>query len=266
VKAATLRVRLFLMIACIGCSENGGTPPSTGGNHCLPGQQVACVCPGGSMGVQICNEEGNGLKVCDCGTLVSDASGDRMMIGGGGGAGPEMDAADDGMSEGSTMLDGASDSDGSTALPDDPCPAAPTVVNCSTTCPNQQTCMPITTTATPCGNTSVVEVDTGATPKPVLRTPSHPGIFTCVANCPKYPAFAIRIRDTQRRNFTASVSAPWELMIYSNIPCGTGFVEPASCLRSAGGALTIYTYDPTAPAQNVTFDDWTAPCPRADAQ
>jgi hypothetical protein len=36
------------------------------GNACIPGQQLACACPGGATGVQVCNAKGSGLEHCQC--------------------------------------------------------------------------------------------------------------------------------------------------------------------------------------------------------
>lgn len=41
---------------------------SSGVPGCVPGQQIACACLGGSTGVQVCNAEGTAYGPCDCGT------------------------------------------------------------------------------------------------------------------------------------------------------------------------------------------------------
>ena len=90
---------LFGAIAlAVACSSpdpgnpNGGTGSSsgTGGSGgsidplCVPGQQVACACPGGTMGAQACNAQGNGYEPCQCETSGPGGSGG---MGGSGGAG-----------------------------------------------------------------------------------------------------------------------------------------------------------------------------------
>lgn len=47
----------------LGCSEfiDEVTP-----DDCTPGRQIACVCPGELLGVQACNETGDGYGFCEC--------------------------------------------------------------------------------------------------------------------------------------------------------------------------------------------------------
>ncbi|NUP08533.1 MAG: hypothetical protein HOW73_20990 [Polyangiaceae bacterium] len=45
-----------------GVEQGGGDA----GQNCVPGQQIACACPGGGEGVQACNGQGTGFGVCDC--------------------------------------------------------------------------------------------------------------------------------------------------------------------------------------------------------
>jgi len=57
-------VRVFVLALCaIGCSASGtaGGGPSTG---CTPNATQACLCVGGAMGVQTCNDSGTGFGVC----------------------------------------------------------------------------------------------------------------------------------------------------------------------------------------------------------
>jgi hypothetical protein len=59
-----------------GCSPGGGAGVLT----CTPGRQVACACPGGSDGAQVCRDDGTGLEPCQCpdaGGGPPDASADR---------------------------------------------------------------------------------------------------------------------------------------------------------------------------------------------
>ena len=48
---------LFLVVACLGCSSD---------RACVPGAQVACACPGGRPGVQVCRPSGDALGPCTC--------------------------------------------------------------------------------------------------------------------------------------------------------------------------------------------------------
>jgi len=85
----------LLVIACaLGCAQGEGdnvrssaeigeastTDASTSGNgsssattsatgspgNCVPGQQIACACPGGTDGAQACLPDGSGYGVCEC--------------------------------------------------------------------------------------------------------------------------------------------------------------------------------------------------------
>ena len=49
------------LCACLGCP--GETATAEGG-ACAPGRQIACDCPGGGAGVQICNAAGTGYGAC----------------------------------------------------------------------------------------------------------------------------------------------------------------------------------------------------------
>lgn len=75
--------RSIVLLACISlssaCSDGGDTSASQGadgGGACAPGMQIACACPGGGEGVQVCLPDGSGFNVCDgCDTLTGDADG-----------------------------------------------------------------------------------------------------------------------------------------------------------------------------------------------
>jgi len=59
-----------------GESDGGTTAPLTttdpsggsvsGGNACVPGMSVACVCPTGDMGAQVCAADGKSFNACEC--------------------------------------------------------------------------------------------------------------------------------------------------------------------------------------------------------
>ncbi len=68
----------------VGGSSSGAGAMGAGGGAmgaCVPGEQVACACPGGAQGVQACNEQGNGFGSCQCGGLGAD-DGDTADSGG----------------------------------------------------------------------------------------------------------------------------------------------------------------------------------------
>lgn len=71
----------------LACGD-GGDDGDGGAGSCVPGQQVACACPGGADGVQVCALDGSSFGVCSCGdatggegqtesdTEIESASGD----------------------------------------------------------------------------------------------------------------------------------------------------------------------------------------------
>jgi hypothetical protein len=57
-----------LVGACSGANDSGPLIPSAA---CVPGQQIACTCPGGAVGAQACNANGEGYGACaGCGTTI----------------------------------------------------------------------------------------------------------------------------------------------------------------------------------------------------
>lgn len=50
----------------LACGDGGGDGDGSGGS-CVPGQQVACACPGGGEGVQVCATDGSFFGPCSCG-------------------------------------------------------------------------------------------------------------------------------------------------------------------------------------------------------
>lgn len=71
----------------VACGDGDGEGSGSGAS-CVPGQQVACACPGGSDGVQVCTLDGASFGPCACGdptggedatageTEIDSASGD----------------------------------------------------------------------------------------------------------------------------------------------------------------------------------------------
>lgn len=57
------------------CGSTGGNSGgSGGGSGCTPGVQQACACLGGTMGIQVCNDEGRGFGTCQCEMTSSSSS------------------------------------------------------------------------------------------------------------------------------------------------------------------------------------------------
>ncbi|MBI3202093.1 MAG: hypothetical protein HYZ29_11165 [Myxococcales bacterium] len=55
---------LALGLSLVGCSDDAGAGDAEAG-QCLPGEQVACACPGGaSKGAQICADDGKSFGAC----------------------------------------------------------------------------------------------------------------------------------------------------------------------------------------------------------
>lgn len=47
-------------------STTTGDPTTSGGGACTPGASVACTCPNGQIGAQVCNPDGKSLGPCAC--------------------------------------------------------------------------------------------------------------------------------------------------------------------------------------------------------
>lgn len=98
---------LALLLACFaGCGDDGGSG-ETSTKKCVAGKQIACPCPGGAEGVQVCRSDGSGYDACiGCGAGGAGGtggSGAGGSAGSGGGAG--------GKRSGAVVLDGGSLSD-----------------------------------------------------------------------------------------------------------------------------------------------------------
>jgi hypothetical protein len=64
-----------------GTGGDGGDGGGEGG-ACVPGQSIACACPNGDTGAQVCNEDGASYGPCIC---EDDGGGDDGGTGGDGG-------------------------------------------------------------------------------------------------------------------------------------------------------------------------------------
>lgn len=75
--------------ASTGAGGGTASSTSTGGPlACIPGQQIACPCPGGEEGAQACREDGSGFGPClGCDTEGEGGSGATTGSGGDGGSG-----------------------------------------------------------------------------------------------------------------------------------------------------------------------------------
>lgn len=78
-----VKSKLMLIVGAVlsvasfaACGSTGGTSETGGGGNtgCTPGVQQACACIGGTMGIQVCNDDGRGFAACQCGTSSSSSS------------------------------------------------------------------------------------------------------------------------------------------------------------------------------------------------
>lgn len=60
----------------LACGDGDGDGDG-GAGSCVPGQQVACACPGGGDGIQVCNPDGSSFGPCSCGDATGDESESR---------------------------------------------------------------------------------------------------------------------------------------------------------------------------------------------
>lgn len=70
-------VLIGLLVTALGCGGDAA---------CVPGEQVECACPGGTVGAQACNAEGSAFGDCSCDGTNPSA--------GGGGSGQALDACE----------------------------------------------------------------------------------------------------------------------------------------------------------------------------
>ena len=73
----------FLMFGCPADDDD-----DTASSVCEPGATQLCFCAGGAEGAQVCEEDGSGWGICDCGSGDDDDVGDDDDIG-------DDDAGDD---------------------------------------------------------------------------------------------------------------------------------------------------------------------------
>lgn len=71
-----------VVAALAACGSSG----STGTAGCTPGEQKVCACPGDTMGVQTCSDDGRSLNACECGSATGTTSSTGSGSGGAGGS------------------------------------------------------------------------------------------------------------------------------------------------------------------------------------
>jgi hypothetical protein len=83
---------IFLATACGGRT---GDALSSSVPSCVPGQQIACGCPNGLTGAQICAEDGT-FAACSCTGAVSNPVGTRQGMDGTSNGGSALGTGDSG--------------------------------------------------------------------------------------------------------------------------------------------------------------------------
>ncbi len=154
-------LRWFAPLAALTVLANCSSD-SSAGPVCNAGKQVACDCPAGAQGVQVCKADGSGYDACDCGAAAGGAGG--ASEGGQGGSSTGGSSAG-GTAGGSAGMSGAG---GSTVTPVMCPPDTATDLSgeCDVTlqnCPDGLTCGPREKTG---GGyeTACIEVGKGAVP------------------------------------------------------------------------------------------------------
>jgi hypothetical protein len=72
-RMSNFRARWAVLLCTLLCGSCGG---GSSEQACVPGAQVACACPGGGTGVQVCNDEGSKLGPCTACPAGTDAGPD----------------------------------------------------------------------------------------------------------------------------------------------------------------------------------------------
>jgi hypothetical protein len=96
---------IFLATACGGRT---GDALSSSVPSCVPGQQIACGCPNGLTGAQICADDGT-FAPCSCSGALSSPGGTRPGLDGTGNGGSTLGTGDSGSSSNSGGASGGSD-------------------------------------------------------------------------------------------------------------------------------------------------------------
>ncbi len=93
IRVGLLGFGLFGLAGLVGCTDEGAGDDETADGPCVPNQAVACTCPDGGMGAQVCSADGSGFGACVC-----DGSDDS----GSDGSGSESAGSDSSGSDSST--------------------------------------------------------------------------------------------------------------------------------------------------------------------
>ncbi len=101
--------------ASASASGSASESASGSGGACVPGMSVACACPDGGAGAQVCNPDGNSLGPCECAGSTSASTTDPTD---GTSDGTDSESATDGptTSDSDSTTDGT-DSEGTTDGP-----------------------------------------------------------------------------------------------------------------------------------------------------
>lgn len=109
---------VFAALFVTGCGDeslgtNPTTLPETDAATCIPGAQVACACPEGEKGLQICKADGEHFYPCQCPSVNQDAGHDAVAIDAQNDADAQTEAVADAQAEADagTDADAASDAD-----------------------------------------------------------------------------------------------------------------------------------------------------------
>ncbi len=244
-------------IACGEPARNDDARQDAGApGVCEPGRQIACTCDGGGVGFQVCGDGG-------WGTCLGCERPD-------GGAPDGSDAAPE------TGTDAAAHPD------DDPCPAEPPFVNCSSTCTGATPGCDVGPGALGTCRTEYTELEvTDPSLLPlVIRTPSNPGVDPgCVAVCGTGStvwgiSISLIMPSTLLPDggwgtdhaFRVSVAPPWRIIEtpgYSLYCEWTFAFDECRVHPYEIATFQIVTTDPNAPARNVLIE-WVpkpAECP-----
>ena len=241
----------FLTLATPMCGGSSTSPADTTGPEpgCVPGRRVECPCDDGTTSSQVCSDSGMTYLACECDGPGPSAGAPSVGGGGTGIVAAGTGGLDD--SGGAPSPAGAGSSDGGESAQagapslDDPCPDAVEIVNCSSTCDNQETCV-VSRCYTPLEHQRINVTNVPA----VVRTPASPGDQYCEACELDVPAAVanITIEGPVGAPYRYEVDPPW-VILPSGAP-GHDLCGGAQCLIWSQAVL-IATTDPDAPARNV---------------
>ncbi len=273
-------------IAALFANACGSDSKSTESSGCEAWATRECVGPSACKGGQVCGPDGNWLA-CDCGGTGGN-SGSGATGGGGsgaaggsggvgasggmggtsatGGTGANTSGGSGGASgawDASTDQDVADATDSGVGPYDDPCPADPINVNCSTSCGAKSNCGPCSYyTGTPNPGQALGN-------KYVARTPSNPSLlggncsWICTDAGPA-PAYWMQLSFKAAQGaFKVTVGKPWKVYVKNDLTSfGLCSVDKfsngcfkASTIGTMDLAFYFFTDDPNAPARNIVIEN-----------